>query len=55
MLKDSDIQKKKCDVCDIPDNARDRGYFILTGQNSRSLFVVVLGLAGLYYLKKTMT
>jgi len=55
MLRDSDIQKKKCDVCDIPEDARDRGYFILTGQNSRSLLVVVLGLAGLYYLKKTMT
>jgi GR25 family glycosyltransferase involved in LPS biosynthesis len=55
VLKDSDIQKKKCDVCDIPDDARDRGYFILNGQNSRSLFVVVVGLAGLYYLKQRMT
>jgi len=55
VLRDSDIQKKKCDVCDIPEDARDRGYFILTGQNSRSLLVVAVGLLGLYYLKQRMT
>ncbi len=53
--KDSDIQKVKCDICDIPDDPREHGYFILTGQNSRSLLVVALGLAGLFYLKKRMT
>ena len=55
VLRDSDIQKKKCDVCDIPEDARDRGYFILTGQNSRSLLVVAVGLLGLYFLKQRMT
>ena len=55
VLRDSDIQKKKCDVCDIPEDARDRGYFILTGQNSRSLLVVAIGLVGLYYLRQKLT
>lgn len=50
MKKDSDIQKVNCDICDIPDDPRERGYFILSGQNKKSLFVVVLGLAGLFYL-----
>lgn len=50
-MKDSDIQKNKCQVCDIPDDPSDRGYLILSSQNKKSLFVVVLGIAGLYYLK----
>ena len=50
--KDSDIQKVKCDICDIPDDPRERGYFILSAQNKKSLFVVVLGLAGLFYLTR---
>ncbi len=54
MKKDSDIQKERCDICDIPDDPRQRGYFILSGQNKKSLFVVVLGLAGLYYLKSRL-
>lgn len=52
MKKDSDIQKVKCDVCDIPDDPQERGYFILSGQNKKSLFVVIVGLAGLFYLSQ---
>ena len=50
-MKDSDIQKNRCVVCDIPDNANDRGYLILSGQNKKSLLLVILGIAGLYYMK----
>ncbi len=55
MIKDTDIQKNRCTVCDIPDNAADSGYLILSGQNKRSLFLVAVGLAGLYFLKIKFT
>lgn len=53
--KDTDIQKVKCEICDIPDDATSRGYFVLSGQNKKTLFVAILGLAGLYYLKTKVT
>lgn len=55
MKKDSDIQKVNCDICDIPDDPRQRGYFILSGQSKKSLFVVILGLAGLFYFTRKST
>jgi GR25 family glycosyltransferase involved in LPS biosynthesis len=53
--KDSDIQKVNCDICDIPDDPRERGYFILSGQNKKSLFVVFVGLATLFYMTRKST
>jgi GR25 family glycosyltransferase involved in LPS biosynthesis len=50
--KDSDIQQKSsCEVCDLPDSPRRKGYIILTNQTVSALTVAVLSVGALLAIR----
>lgn len=50
--KDSDIQQKpNCELCDLPNTPRKKGYMILTNQTVGALTVAVLGVAALLAIR----
>lgn len=50
--KDSDIQQKpSCDVCDMPDAPRKKGYLIVTGQGMAAIAVGFIAMGGLFALR----
>lgn len=50
--KDSDIQQKStCDVCDLPDALKKKGYLIITNQNVAAIFVGSMAIISLFCLK----
>lgn len=52
MKGDSDImQKPSCEVCDLPDAPKQKGYLIITNQTITSAIVVALSLGGLAFLR----
>lgn len=52
MKGDSDImQKPSCEVCDLPDAPKQKGYLIITNQTITSAIVVALSLGGLVFLR----
>ena len=49
---DSDIQvKRRCDICDVPDEPRKEGYFILDKQDKWAYVLLAAGLGFLYLLR----
>ena len=50
--KDSDIQQKSvCEICDLPDAPRKKGYLIITNQTITSAIVIAMSFGGLLLLK----
>jgi len=50
--KDSDIQQKPgCEICDLPDAPRKKGYVIFTNQTVGALTVAVLGVGALLAIR----
>ena len=50
--KDSDIQQKStCDICDLPDAPRKRGYIILTNQTIAAMTAAGISIAALFVLR----
>lgn len=50
--KDSDIQQKpSCEVCDLPDAPRKKGYIILSNQTVGAATVAVLGIGALLAIR----
>lgn len=51
-LKDSDIQQKpNCEICDLPNAPRKKGYMILTNQTVGAMTVAVLGIGALLAIR----
>ncbi len=51
-LKDSDIQQKSsCEICDLPNAPRKKGYIILSNQTVSALTVAVLGVGALLAIR----
>lgn len=52
MKRDSDIQQKPhCDVCDLPDAPKKKGYIILSSQTISAIVVAGVSIIGLFLLK----
>lgn len=52
MEKDSDIQQKpSCEVCNLPDMPRQKGYLIVTAQGMASIAVGLIAMGGLFALR----